>query len=108
MVEYDTADWNKKLSLEGFSDLYRNNYEGWELDNDDKPYAVKIDILWPQDGNPQRDMEVWADDNCEGYFFQSGIKTEYGTSIVRPGDKFSLMLAFQYKADAVAFKLRWS
>ena len=107
MIEYDTADWNKRLSMEGFSDLLHSNFEGWDLDTTGRPFVVSIDFIWPQDGNPQREIETWVDDNSEGYFYEAGVVTESGTAIVRPGDQFVLKLAFQCKDDAVACKLRW-
>ncbi len=106
-MEYDTEDWNKKIHQFDAWDLQRDGYEGWDLDGD-KPYMVRIDKIWEDKSDFQKEVLVWADDNCEGYFYQYTFGTEGGTPIIRAGDKFWVVLAFQKKDDAFAFKMRWT
>ena len=105
-VVYDTDDWNKKLSMWDAMGLYSDGYEGWDLDGD-KPYSVRVNMIWKNGRDLQKEILYWADDNSEGYFYQYSFSTEGGTSIIRAGDQFSITLAFQKKEDALAFKLRW-
>jgi len=105
-MKYDTGDWNKKIETFDAWDLQRDGHDGWDLDGD-SPYTVRIDKIWEDGVDFQRDVLVWADDNCEGYFYQYTFGTEGGTPIIRAGDKFWIVLAFQKKEDAFAFKMRW-
>ena len=107
MTEYETGDWNKKIDMLAVWDLMKEDYEGWDLDDDNHPYSVTIHKIWEDDRNWQREMLVWADDNSEGYFYQGSLTTEGGTPIIRAGDKFNITLVFQKCDDAVKFKLRW-
>ncbi len=106
-MEYDTGDWNRKLITWDAMGLYSDGFEGWDLDGE-KPYMVRLDKIWDNENDFQKEVLVWADDNCEGYFYQYSIDTEGGTPIIRNGDKFSLTLAFQKKEDAFTFKMRWT
>ena len=106
MVEYDTGDWNKKLDLCDAMSLHSAGYEGWDLDGD-MPHTVRVDLIWGDGTNLQKEILNWADDNCNGYFYQYSIGTEGGTVTIRSGDKFSITLAFQKKEDAFMFKMRW-
>ena len=108
-IEYIISEtWNKKLDMECLLDLHRADFPGWDRDHNGELMYINVDLIWPSDDkNPQREMIIWADDNCEGYFHLANVKTEGGTPIVRPGDKVSIALIFQLKKDAFAFKLRW-
>ena len=105
-VEYDTGDWNKKLSMFEVVELNYDDIEGWDL-VDKKPCIVCINKIWVFGIDIQKEMLHWVDDNSKGYFYQYGFSTEGGTPIIRDGDKFSITLAFQKIEDAIAFKLRW-
>lgn len=106
-IEYNTGDWNKRLDFESVIELQRTDYPGWDRNEEDKLMTITVDFLWPKEGDPQREMLVWADDNNEGYFYEGGVRTEGGTVVVREGDKVSISFVFQLREDAMAFKLRW-
>lgn len=100
------SDWNKKLDLSHIGDLYDTDYEGWDKING-KLIEVRINYYYKQGEDLQQDMNVWVDDNNNGYFYSSICYTEGGTAIVRTGEKIGISFTFQKKEDAVAFKLRW-
>ena len=106
MTEYDTEDWNWKLTNWDAMGAASDDLEGWDL-VDGKPYSVRIDKIWEHHRDLQKEMLVWIDDNNTGYFYQYSFSTEGGTPIIRAGDKFGITVCFQKKEDAVAFKLRW-
>lgn len=106
MNEYDTDDWNWKLTNWDAMGIYNDYLKEWDL-VDGKPHSVRVDKIWESGRDLQNDMLHWADGNGTGYFYQYSFSTEGGTPIIRPGDKFSITMAFQKQEDAMAFKLRW-
>lgn len=105
-IDYFTGTWDRKLDFTTVFDLNRSDHPNWERINNEL-ITVTVKVVWPENRDPQREMFLWADEHCEGYFYQHSIVTQGGTPIVHVGENVTIKFIFQKEEDAVAFKLRW-